>query len=72
MKHRARKADLRSYSPELVCEAKRAFPTEKQAREAADYQMLQYMTLSLAVYKCPTCGYWHLTRQAEPAEELQQ
>jgi hypothetical protein len=45
------------------CEQKRRFGTERQAKEAAEYQMLIKPDLELAVYKCELCGGWHLTRQ---------
>jgi len=46
------------------CDQKRRFKAEKEAREAAEYQMLITPTLELSVYMCQMCGGWHLTRRA--------
>lgn len=43
------------------CQNKRRYPTEKQARTAADTQMLTNMQLELDVYQCLYCRHWHLT-----------
>ena len=45
------------------CQTKRQYSTERQAREAAEYQMLINNNLELSVYLCDTCHKWHLTRQ---------
>jgi hypothetical protein len=50
------------------CQQKRRFATERQALEAADYQMLVKPGLELAVYKCPDCHGWHLTRRTRTDE----
>lgn len=47
-----------------TCESKRRFPTEEQAEQAAETQMLTDMRLELKVYHCPHCHTWHLTRHA--------
>lgn len=47
----------------IPCGSKRRFPNERQANEAADYQMLVKPELELSTYKCEFCGGWHLTRQ---------
>jgi len=44
------------------CEQKRRFGTEKEAQDAAEYQMLLKPNLELSTYKCDLCGGWHLTR----------
>jgi hypothetical protein len=46
------------------CDQKRRFVREKEALDAAEYQMLIKPTLDLSVYKCEQCGNWHLTRQS--------
>jgi len=46
------------------CQNKRRFKNEKEAIEAAEYQMLIKPTLELSVYKCEFCSGWHLTRQS--------
>lgn len=46
------------------CQQKRRFGTEKQARDAADHQMLVRDDIVLSVYRCELCGGWHLTRQS--------
>lgn len=46
----------------MVCREKRRFPTEKQARYAADTQELTQPDLELDVYQCQQCRGWHLTR----------
>lgn len=45
----------------LFC-TKRRYRNEKDAGDAAEFQMLQDMSLELSVYKCDLCKYWHLTR----------
>jgi len=45
----------------LFC-TKKKYRNEKEALDAAEFQMLQYMNLELSVYKCDMCRYWHLTR----------
>jgi hypothetical protein len=47
------------------CDRKRRFAREKEALDAAEYQMLITPSLELAVYKCDLCGGWHLTRQTK-------
>jgi hypothetical protein len=47
------------------CDQKRRFVREKEALDAAEYQMLIKPTLDLSVYKCELCGGWHLTRQSK-------
>jgi len=51
------------YQPAKRCDQKRRYPTERQAKETADHQMLVNPSLELATYKCPECHGWHLTRQ---------
>ncbi len=46
------------------CQNKRKFRNEREALEAAEYQMLIKPSLELSVYKCDVCGGWHLTRQS--------
>lgn len=47
------------------CQNKRRFPDERQAKEAAEHQMLIKPSLTLSTYKCESCGGWHLTRQTK-------
>lgn len=54
-------AASKAYRFDLTCEGKRFFRTEQEALEAADIGMLNNMRLSLGVYHCATCRYWHLT-----------
>jgi len=42
------------------CHGKRKFKTEREALEAADYQMLLKPQLELHVYHCAFCSNWHL------------
>lgn len=49
------------YRFDLTCEGKRFFKTEAEALEAADIRMLENMSVTIGVYQCPTCSYWHLT-----------
>jgi hypothetical protein len=51
------------FQPDLNCTSKRQFKTEAAAKEAAEFGMLQHMTVELDVYHCPNCNFWHLTRQ---------
>jgi hypothetical protein len=46
------------------CKQKKRFANERQAQEAADYQMLLRPDMTLSVYRCELCGGWHLTRRA--------
>jgi len=50
-----------------TCAAKRRFPTEKQALEAASIQMLTNFQLELSVYRCDICHGWHLTNRQSSA-----
>lgn len=43
---------------------KKRFGTERQAQDAADYQMLLKPDLELYVYKSDLDGGWYLTRKA--------
>jgi len=43
------------------CQKKRRFSSEREAKEAADYQMALKPELELTTYKCELCGGWHLT-----------
>jgi len=45
----------------LPCRQKRRFASEREALEAAEYQMLIKMSLQLGVYRCDYCRGWHLT-----------
>ncbi len=53
--------DTKAYRFDLTCEGKRFFKTEKEAIEAADFRMLENMSVSIGAYQCPTCRNWHLT-----------
>ena len=55
----------KEYSPILPCEGKNRYKTEAEARDAADFHMLENMNVELAVYQCSICGYWHMTSQIE-------
>lgn len=46
-----------------TCDSKRRFVNQKNAVEAAEYQMLIKNDLELDVYQCDVCFGWHLTRQ---------
>lgn len=37
------------------------YVSEKDAIEAAEWAMLDHMTVELAVYRCGVCLMWHLT-----------
>ncbi len=45
-----------------TCRTKRRYNNEKEAQKIAEIQMLENMSLELAVYKCNECKFWHLTR----------
>jgi hypothetical protein len=47
------------------CENKRRFKTEALAKDAAEFGMLEHMTIELDVYQCLNCHFWHLTRQTK-------
>lgn len=54
-------SESKVYRFDLTCDGKRFFKTEAEALEAADFGMLENMSVSLGVYQCPTCFQWHLT-----------
>lgn len=45
-----------------MCHAKRAYPTEKFAKEVARRVLVKRGT-ALRVYQCPGCSFFHLTAQ---------
>ncbi|OYX43378.1 hypothetical protein B7Y94_01560 [Candidatus Saccharibacteria bacterium 32-49-12] len=65
---RAKTPHIASTTPDMVlaldlaCHSKRRYPSQKQALDAAEVQMLQQPSLKLRVYNCQICGKWHLTR----------
>lgn len=54
-------AESKAYRFDLACEAKRFFKTEEEALEAADIRMLENMSVTIGIYQCNICNYWHLT-----------
>ena len=54
-----------TYAAEGIFCTKRKYRNEKEALKAAEFQMLQDMSLELSVYKCDLCKYWHLTRRTD-------
>lgn len=56
-----RSTEVKAYRFDLTCEGKRFFETEEKALEAADIRMLENMSVTIGVYRCPTCLNWHLT-----------
>ena len=54
----------KEYTPLLPCEGKNQYKTEAEAVDAAEFHMLEDMTVELAVYQCHVCSYWHMTSQA--------
>jgi len=56
MPKRKQKTDRNSHKFLLICESKRPFKTEELALEAADFGMLDHMTLELGVYQCDVCN----------------
>jgi hypothetical protein len=62
MTRRSKKvAKSKVYTFDLTCSGKRFFKTEAEALDAADFGMLENMSVTLGVYQCPTCRQWHLT-----------
>jgi len=59
------------YRLELACDSKRFFKTEAEALDAADIRMLENMSVTIGVYQCPTCHYWHLTSLKPNQREVQ-
>ncbi len=53
------------YATSMSSCTKRQFKTANDAEEAAEFQMLENMSLELAVYQCDSCRYWHLTRNTD-------
>jgi putative ubiquitin-RnfH superfamily antitoxin RatB of RatAB toxin-antitoxin module len=41
---------------------KKRYQNKIEAQKAAEFQMLENMTISLSIYKCDLCSHWHLTR----------
>lgn len=46
----------------ISCLDKRKYRSENEAKNIAEIQMLENMSLELSVYKCNECAFWHLTR----------
>lgn len=59
-------ADLKMFRFDTTCENKRFFKTEKEAIEAADFRMLEQMSVQIGIYQCPRCRNWHLTSIKKP------
>lgn len=53
--------DTKLYRSDTTCEGKRFFKTEAEALEAADFRMLENMSVTIGIYQCATCRNWHLT-----------
>jgi len=53
--------DFKVYRFDSTCEGKRFFASEAKALEAAEFQELENMNVTIGVYQCPTCRNWHLT-----------
>lgn len=49
---------FRSSAP---CERKRRFGSEREALDAVAEAILDFSKPELKVYRCPFCGYWHLS-----------
>lgn len=49
-------------SNRIICN-KRCYRNEKEAQNAAEFQMLENMSLELSIYRCNLCRYWHLTKK---------
>lgn len=47
---------------QMTCEGKKRYDTDWQAKFAADetWERSKH-TVDLTQYKCPYCGFWHLT-----------
>lgn len=54
----------RQYADPPLCDGKRMYASEREAREIADQQELLNFgqELELNTYRCIKCGKWHLTR----------
>jgi hypothetical protein len=61
MKFKKNKENDQSYSFQLPCRQKQMFATEALALTAADFHMLENMSIELDVYRCEVCLFWHLT-----------
>lgn len=45
------------------CDQKNRYRNENDAKKAAELSELRDTSLELAVYQCPYCRFWHLTRR---------
>jgi len=61
MKRRPQKSDYNLFTALLPCANKKVFDTERKAKDAAEFGMLDHLGLELAVYRCHVCQKWHLT-----------
>lgn len=58
-----RQKERRVFLADFGCMNKRRFKTEALAIDAAEFRMLENMSVELEVYQCYNCQFWHLTRQ---------
>jgi len=62
MPKKRRKAEINTYKYRSGCETKTRYDSEAKALEAADFRMLENISVTLTVYQCDVCQGWHLTR----------
>ena len=48
----------------MRCEDKKRYSTKARAKQAASRHS-KASGIELYVYKCPTCGFWHMTSQPQ-------
>ena len=57
------------FSTSLFQCTKKKYKSENEAKDAAQFQMLENISLELSVYECDICKYWHLTRNVNTANK---
>ncbi len=53
-------------SPINVCQNKKSYNSQSEAKQVIDYQKRLNPDSKLSTYYCPDCQKWHLTNQKRP------
>lgn len=64
MERDARVTELHGERAHVMCGRKLRYPSKESALRTAN-RCLRHGSVALRAYKCPYCGGWHLTKDAE-------